>query len=157
MTEKWGEARGKLQESFKSSEWWTTEHWAPIYNNNPRVCLWLVHCVYNKLTKRFHIPCKKNGVINTFLYDQLRKREYDITWCLNGIHNERRGGFFDTAWTDERPDFWLVCDGYMEVIDMPSGSHVPQPPINRVHSPTDTYIFEWSDSSNQYELMAYEY
>lgn len=157
MSEKWSEARQKLKKDLSEEsprgEWWTHEPYSKIVRDANQAHLWLYHCAYNKTTGRWHIPMKKNGILNTFLHDQIRKRESGITYCLNVGFKERRGGFFDSAWVDKRPDFWLVCDEYLECGEMTDNA---PPPISRAHCQEDTRILGWSHEKGNYALIPFD-
>ena len=142
MSINWKDSEKKLKHSLTENpkgEWWLHEPYSKIVKDSNNAHLWLYQCAYNKLTGRWHIPMKKHGRLCTFLHDQIRKRESGIVYCLNVGFKESRGGFFDSAWSDNKPDYWFVCDEYLEAADSFVESNAP-PPISRVHCLEDTRI-----------------
>lgn len=157
MNINWKESEGKLKQALKSEhpkgEWWLQEPYARIVRDSNQAHLWLCHCAYNKITGRWHIPMKKNGALWTFLHDQIRKRETGITYCLNIGFKEKRGGFFDTAWTDGRPDFWFVCDAYLEAGELTGDAMMP---ISRQDCPEDKKILGWDHAKGKHGFLDFE-
>lgn len=98
----------------KNSPHWALGAGEPISLMKPQDAELLRWCPFNRKTRRFHVPMVHLGQPYFREYCKIRESEVKLTKILNYLTKENRAGFYDTAWETNAPDYWFICDDYIE-------------------------------------------